>query len=254
MNKYKGETIVFNSYVNKKTGLIQNRTLIKSGDHFLNCIPYHLSFNEITVLVVLNQTEAIFFERYLNKLASVSFYFHKKDEKEPVKLFARGTLLSINPLPGKQNVYLFKMEIRSCPNELVLIIGDFLAYSTLLKSQFESYKGTLLPLEPNLATLLGYNNYAEAITFNNKVRVELKALGVDNISILVQNGVISIKEGDKLGVKLYFRKYQFPVIGKIRKIEKVDNASLVTIEIHISFELTEILDQFFFQLKTQKKE
>ena len=77
------QMVRFNPYAIRKTGLVQNQTLLKVDDYVLICAPFQLSMARAVLLVILSPQEAQFFKRYRSKLASISFTF-QHTEREPV--------------------------------------------------------------------------------------------------------------------------------------------------------------------------
>ncbi len=85
--KYSDQTIRFNPYAVKKTGLQQAQTMLKLEDYMLICAPYQLSMDRVILLVILSRDEVSFFQQFQNKLTSVNMSFLESINKNPVNLF-----------------------------------------------------------------------------------------------------------------------------------------------------------------------
>jgi hypothetical protein len=123
--KFASEIVRFNPYAVKKLGLLQSQTLLKIEDYMLICAPYQLSMAKIILLVILTPEEINFFQQFRSRLASLTIAFQKQPAKTPMNLLLRGSLERIGPVKGKTNVCLMEIVYKSCPAELVEIIGDY---------------------------------------------------------------------------------------------------------------------------------
>lgn len=252
--KYSSETIRFNPYAVKKTGLLQSQTLLKLEDYMLICAPYQLSMSQAILLVILSPDEINFFQQFRSKLTSLTIAFQKQPAKTPMNLLIRGTLERIGPVKGKTNVCLMELLFKSCPNDLVEIIGDFAVSFEALKAQYENFKDRAVAIDLNAARTMRFNNFVECQLGAQKVPARLQSLAVNRLTLELPLSAQGLAAGQTLVSKLYFQTYQFLVSGKIEEstvTEKQRRRVVCTVD--FSPELVEIMDDYFFRLSFNKK-
>lgn len=254
MTKYADHLVRFNPYTIKKMGLLQSQTLLKLEDYMLICAPYQLSMHRVVLLVILSSDEITFFQQFQKKLTSLNFSFQKSGNKNPINLFIRGTLDKIGPVKGKANVCMVDLAYKTCPNDLVEIIGDYIISFESLKTQYENFKDRAVEITKKSAQTLRFNNYAETQIGSQKLRTDLISLAVNELILEIPDSVQGLEEGQKLFCKLYFQTYQFIVNGKATKIESTNKGhKRVSVSIAFSPELVEIMDDYFFRLSFKKE-
>jgi hypothetical protein len=238
--KYAKALIRFNPYAVKKTGLLQSQTLLKLEDYMLICAPYELGMQRVALLVILSRDEVSFFQRFLNQLSSLNLAFQRPTNKNPINLFVRGTLIRLGPVKGRNNVCLFELLYKSCPNDLVEIIGDYLMGFESLQTQFANFKGRSVPIE----TVVG----------PRKVQSRLVSLAVNRVVLDLPASVPAPPVGGSLASKLYFQTYQFTVTGKVAEVQGGEGGvKRTTLEIGFTPELVEIMDDYFFRVSFKKQ-
>lgn len=253
-DKYADQLIRFNPYALKKTGLLQAQTLLKLEDYMLICAPYQLGMARVVLLVILSRDEVSFFQQYLNKLASLNLAFQRPTNKNQINLFVRGTLTRLGPVKGKNNVCLFELLYRSCPNDLVEIIGDYLMAYESLQTQFANFKGRSVEINEASARIMRFNNYAESQVGSRKVQSRLVTLSVDRLVLDLPSAVQPPQVGQSLVSKLFFQTYQFMVNGKVTSVQAGEGgARRTTLEIEFTPELVEIMDDYFFRVSFNKQ-
>jgi hypothetical protein len=252
--QYAGQSIRFTPYALKKTGLVQSQVSLKMEDYYLICAPYEISMTRGVFLVVLSPQEISFFQQFQKKMCSINLTFQKTAAKKPLTLLIRATLDRVGPVKGRQNVCMMDTTLKSCPNDLVETIGDFLVASTGLKSQYALFQEKQIHLDEANAKLMRYNNYMELVIGHAKTRATLLALSVNGAMIRPPVALPGMEVGAACSARLYFQIYQFSVNGKISRIDK-DSAgrSVVTMSIDFAPELIEIVDDYFYRLSLQSK-
>jgi hypothetical protein len=219
----------------------------------LICAPYQLSMTRVILLVILTPEEISFFQQFRSKLASLTIAFQKQPAKTPMNLLLRGNLERIGPVKGKTNVCLMEIVYKSCPNDLVEIIGDYVLSFEALKTQYENLKDRLTPIDPAVARTMRFNNYVECHPGGQKAPARLLSLGVNRMTLELPVSAQGVAVGQNLAAKLYFQTYQFMVGGKIEDSTIAANQRRrVTCALEFSPELVEIMDDYFFRMSFKK--
>jgi len=253
-DKFADALIRFTPYALKKTGLVQSQVLLKIEDYLLICAPFQMSMKRGIFLVVLSAQEITFFQQFQKKLCTINLTFQRIGSKKPLNLFLRGALERIGPVKGKQNVCMMDAMIKGCPNDLVEIIGEYLAGYEGLKSQFENFRDKPVTVDENAAKLMRFNNYVEVVVANLKARATLVSLSVNVLRLRMSTALPGLAEGVPCGARMYFQIYQFTANGKVTAIERGEGDQYtVTLAIEFTPELIEIVDDYFFRQSIQGK-
>ncbi len=203
-------------------------------------------------LVVLSAQEISFFQQFQKKLCSINLTFQQTGSKKPLTLLLRGTLDRIGPVKGKQNICMMDATFRTCPNDLVEIIGDYLYAYEGLKSQFENFAGKSIPLDEATARLMRYNNYVELLMGPTKARATLVSIAANCVSLRFPARPAGLEEGVPCSLRMYFQVYQFTTNGKVTSVQQLDGGQVVVaICLEFSPELIEIVDDYFFRQSIQ---
>ena len=244
--KYSDQTIRFNPYATKKMGLQQSQTLLKLEDYMLICAPYQLAMDRVVLLVILSRDEINFFQQFQNKLTSVNMSFLKPTNKNPINLFVRGTLTRLGPVKGRDNVSLFEVVYKNCPNDLVEIIGDYLLAYESLRGQFETYRGREVEMNNETARTMRFNDFVESHIGGDKVQPKLISIGVDKVAVEIPGRLPAPATGQNLSCKLYFQTHQFVINGKATAVDATDSGGKkISLELGFTPELVEIMDDYF---------
>jgi len=253
-DKYSDQTIRFNPYAVKKMGLQQSQTLLKLEDYMLICAPYQLSMDRVVLLVILSREEINFFQQFQNKLTSVNMSFLKPTNKNPVNLFIRGTLTRLGPVKGRDNVSLFEVVYKVCPNDLIEIIGDYLLAYESLKGQFETYKDRMVQMSDQAARTMRFNDFVESQIGGQKLQTKLLEVGVNKIALEIPGRLPAPAIGQVLSSKLYFQTHQFVVNGKVTGSESLASGGRkISMDMGFTPELVEIMDDYFFRTSFKKE-
>jgi hypothetical protein len=145
-------------------------------------------------------------------------------------------------------VCMMEAVIRSCPNDLVTILGDYLVAYAALQSQYETFQDRQIPFNEANSKLMRYNNYMELIIGNAKTRATLLSLSVVRVMIRPPVAIPGMEVDAACSARLYFQIYQFSVAGKITAIDKdAAGRNIISMTIDFSPELIEIVDDFFYR-------
>jgi len=254
MEKFADQPLRITPFALKKTGLVQSQVFLNIEDYMLICAPFQISMKRGIFLVVLSAQEIAFFQQFQKRFCSINLTFQKISNKKPLNLFLRGNLERIGPVKGKQNVCMMDASIKTCPNDLVEIIGDYMVAFEGLKSQYDSFRNKAVVVDEAAAKLMRFNNYVELVFGNTKSRASLLSLAVNCLTLGLSAALPGLAEGVACSAKLYFQIYQFSASGKVSAIKQQQGGQLeVTLAIEFTPELMEILDDYFFRQSIQGK-
>jgi hypothetical protein len=252
VEKFSDHPIRFTPYALKKTGLVQSQVFLNIEDYVLICAPFQLSIQRGIFLVVLSAQEITFFQQFQKKICRINLTFQKTGNKNPLSFLLRGTLERIGPVKGKQNVCMMDVSVKSCPNDLVEIVGDYIVAFEGLKKQNENFSGKAIPVDETSARLLRFNNYVELVLGATRARAALESLSVNTLSLKVAAAPPGLTEGATCAVRLYFQVYQFTTNGTVTTMARgAGGEVIVTISIEFTPELIEIVDDYFFRQSIQ---
>jgi hypothetical protein len=252
--KYSEQTIRFNPYAVKKMGLQQSQTLLKLEDYMLICAPYQLTMDRVVLLVILSREEISFFQQFQNKLTSVNMSFLKPTNKNPINLFIRGTLTRLGPVKGRDNVSLFEVVYKNCPNDLVEIIGDYLLAYESLQGQFVTYKDREVEMNEEIARTMRFNDFVESQIGGQRVQTKLISVGVNKVALEIPGRMPAPSVGQILSSKLYFQTHQFVINGKVTAVDALGSGGKkVSLAVGFTPELVEIMDDYFFRTSFKKE-
>jgi len=253
LDRFAESLIRFNPYTIKKMGLLPSQTMLQLDEYMLICAPYQLSISRVVVLVILSKDEIIFFQRFHNKTASLTIAFQKTGTKGPENFHIRGILSRMGPVKGKNNVCMMDINYKSCPEDLVEMIGDHILSSQSLKGQYENFKNRVVEIDEERARTLRFNNYVETVVGGQKAITPLLSLAVNQIVLSFPSALPAPQTGQKIQPKLYFQTYQFIVNATVADIQdQGGSGKRVTLDIDYSPELVEIMDDFFFRTSFKK--
>jgi hypothetical protein len=253
IDRYADQPIRFTPYALKKTGLVQSQVMLKIEEYHLICAPFQLSMRRGVFLVVLSSQEISFFQQFQKKLCSVNLTFQRGSSKKPQSFFLRGTLERVGALKGRQNVCMMDALIKSCPPELVEIIGEYLAAFMSLHTLHDSFRDRMIAVDENAARVMRFNNYVEVLLGGAKVRATLLNLSVRSLRLRLSMTLPGLAVGSACSVRLYFQIYQFVVASKVTAMSPYDASGQCIAELDIDFspELVEIVDDYFFRQSIQ---
>jgi len=245
--QFQGETASITPFAQARMGLKSGQTAIKLDTYNIVCVPYRLSMNKAVLIASFSREELAFFQRYVNGLAGLTLIFQPGNSPNPLKIFARSMVGSISAMAGRESVGLIEMVFKPIPPDLLTILGEYFMLLDRLKVEFEDFKAKPVPINPDNAKLMGYNNYAVLIYEKIEAKIALFALTSDSLDFLVPlNGPV-LEQGKPVQLKLFFQRYQFSVPGIIASVNKLPNGvQKAKATIQFSPELVAIIEDFRF--------
>jgi PilZN3 domain len=254
VEKFADQPIRITPYALKKTGLVQSQVFLKIEDYLLICAPFQLSMNRGIFLVVLSSHEISFFQQFQKKLCSINLTFQQTGSKKPLTLLLRGTLDRIGPIKGRQNVCMMDAAIKTCPDDLVEILGDYITSYEGLRSQFESFSGKSIVIDEPAARLMRFNNYVELLVGPTRARATLVSIAANSVTVRLHERPADMEEGSACSIRLYFQVYQFTANGKVSSLEQTGRGPVsISVALEFTPELIEIIDDYFFRQSIQAR-
>lgn len=239
-------------YAISKLGIDRSRCLLKVDSYALLCAPYQVSAGQAVLVASLSKQELVFFQRYRNGLAGLSMEFRLPNAKAPLKLFVRAALSGIGPMKGRENVGLIVVDFKNTPDDFIAILAAYQESQEKLRAQFDDYAETAVKITPNVAKLMGYNNYAVCGSGSDQRRVQLYTLSSQALEHLEGAAGIEREIESELAYRLYFRKYQFSLKGTVENCQRLPSGILLTrSRIEFSPELVELLDDYWFHQRAR---
>ena len=142
-------------------------------------------------------------------MCSINFTFQRSGNKQPINFFVRGILDRVGAVKGKPNVCMLDISYKSCPNDLIEIIGDYITSFESLKTQYESFKDKQIVMNPETAKIMRFNNFVESQFGKLKVQTKLLVVSVNKIILAV------LKEFPYYLVLLKLKTYGIPSFSTI---------------------------------------
>jgi hypothetical protein len=238
----------------KKMGLISNQTLLKLDTYNLVCVPYRISMKGIVLLGSFSRDEMAFFQRFKGSLAGLSLLLQPADASSPIKVFCRCSLAQMGPMKGRESVGIISADFKPCPPDLENAIGDYLMFLDRLRLDYNDLKGKVVPITPDSAKIMGFNNYATLTSGSIVVKLALFSLSADRVEFLAPMKTPDLKKGDAATMRLFFQKYQFNVTGKISETTRLPTGvQRGCVSIDFSPELVDLLGSYYLQAKVGSK-
>lgn len=249
--KYLSTSVKIDPFFLSRTSLLANQTLLKLGEYNLIGAPAFLSMEEISVLVVLSPGEVTLFSKFTHQMSTLILSFSSPDTTDPVRFHLRVVLSIIKPLPNRKNVSLMVLKIKSCPTEIVTLLGSYIEQLEAQKESYEKQADDFITISPEESKLLGYNDFAEIIQGTDKKKVFLKKLSSKKACLHIPGGITADPDST-LNLKLYFRPFQFSThLTQLEPIpDAVDHFQGI---LGFSGELMSILDDYKFKVTMSKR-
>jgi hypothetical protein len=252
LSKYGDQSIACNQYVLTKLGVDRIHCHLKIDDYVILCVPFQLGFKRALFLASLSRQELSFFQRYINGIAGLSIGFSPDKKQAPMQFFIRCNLVTIGQMKGREDVGLFAIDYKITPDDLVILLGNFLENQTRLKAQYEDYGNSFIKMTPDTAKFLGYNMYA-TITEPN---VREKRIQVFNLSTKTLDHLEAVTStertpGTSVAYQLFFKKYRVSVAGTVNNAGRLPQGIIRTAA-NLAFcpELVEIIDDYWYTVRT----
>ncbi len=246
-----GDAVVsLSPFALKKLGIVSNQTILKVDTYNLVCVPFRLSMKGAVLLGSFSRDEIVFFQRFKGALAGLNLVIQPGDSPAPRKVFCRCSLSQISPMKGRDSVGLLSVEFRPCPPDLENLIGNYMMLMDRLKADYKDLSGKTVPINPDTARILGFNNYATLSADPVVTKLALFSLGVDRLVFLAPMQTPDLRPGQEASLRLFFQKYQFNVAGRISEATRLPTGvQKGSVELNFAPELVDLLDMYYLQAK-----
>ena len=249
--RFSEQTIPCSPYVVAKLGIDKSRCSLKIEDYVILCVPFQIGFKRSIFMASLSAQELGFFQKYVNAGIGLSIAFNPNKRPEPVKFFVRCNLLTIGQMKGRDNVGLFVLELKSCPDQMVIMMGNFLENQDRLRVQFDDYGKTGIKMTPETAKLMGYNMYSTiagpAPATAEPRRIQIFNLSSKLVEHLEAAGAPLRPVGATVAYQFFFQKYRISTTGVIEESVTLPQGMVRTKStLGFSPELVEIIDDYWF--------
>jgi hypothetical protein len=245
--QFKDETVSFSPFVLGSTGIIQSQTSLKVDTYTLACVPYQLSMSRVILIGAFSKDEIAFFQRFKGSLAGLTFTVQRPTAKEPEKIFCRCQIAAVGLMKGREGVGLIICDFKPIPPALAQILGDHLMGLERLHVQWEDFRDKAVPVNPESARKLGYNNYAVLSRGGEQLKLALFSLAVNRLDFLLPLRSPDLEPGSKVAFNLFFQKYRFSVEGTIDSSQRLPTGvQKARASIGFSPELCDLLSDYYF--------
>jgi hypothetical protein len=248
--RYKGIVVSFSPFVLRSTGIIQSQTILKVDTYSLTCVPYQLSMSRVVLIGAFSKDEIVFFQRFKNSLAALTFAVQRPDAREQQKIFCRCQVSAIGFMKGRDQVGLVVCEFRPIPPALADLIVDHLNFMERLKCDWENLQNRIIQVTPDNSRKLGFNNYAVLNVGPDQHKLALFSIASNSVEFLMPLRSPDMITGYGVSLSLYFQRYRFAVQATIESARRLPSGvQRVRAGLSFSPELTDILSEFFFAEK-----
>ncbi len=244
--QYADTPLYFNSFAYENLGMLKAQTILKVDSYSLICIPYQFSMKRGILAGAFSKEEIEYFQKYRNSLAGLALVFQKPDSPEPMKIFCRCQLSGIAPMKGREGVGLIVCDWKPIPPDLAELLADHFRLLDRLKLEYKDFADKDVPITPQSAKRLGFNNYAimKADSFQQKLAVF--SLAANRIDFLLSPQSPELHAADKLTITLFFQRYRFAVPGMVDRAERLPTGvQRCRASLGFSPELIQILEEYF---------
>ncbi|HUW40671.1 MAG TPA: hypothetical protein VMV90_06640 [Rectinemataceae bacterium] len=253
-DQYKDAVIPCSPFVFRSTGLVQSLTSLKVETYNLACVPYQFSMSRAALLGAFSKDEVAYFQRFTNALAALSLTVQGGNDREPSKIFCRCQISAFGTMKGRDRVGLVLCDFKPIPPSLETILGEHLMRLDRLRMEWNDLRGKSVPITPDSARKMGFNNYASAASGSEQFKLALFSLAVDQVDFLMPLRSPDMRVGTVMVFNLFFQKYRFSVNGTIASTQRLPSGvQKVRATLEFSPELTDLLNDYFFQARVLAK-
>ncbi|MDR2158946.1 MAG: hypothetical protein LBP23_02640 [Treponema sp.] len=249
--RFGDQSIACSQYVLTKLGVDRSHCSLKIDDYVILCIPFQFSFKRSIFLASLSRQELAFFQKYVNGIAGLSITFLPPGKTEPIKFFIRCTLITVGQMKGRENVGLFVVDYKTTPDDLVIMLGNFMEIQERIRTQYNDYGNNPIKITAEVAKILGYNMYATVTEPNAEAkRIQVFSLSSKTIEHLEAAGSSVRSPGSAVAYQLFFRKYRISAAGSIVSSDTLPQGLVRTVaNLAFSPELVEIIDDYWYHTR-----
>jgi hypothetical protein len=236
----------FSPFAVQNTGIIPAQTLLKLDTYAIACIPWQFGFQRGILAASFSRDELAFFQRFKSSLAGLALAFQRPDQPEPTKIFCRCQVSAIGAMKGREELGLIVLDWKPIPPPLADILKEQLALAQRLELRRLSLKGLAVPVKPDTAKRLGYNNFAVMKVEGEQRKLALFSIAVDRLDFLMPLNVPDVAPGTAVSFTLYFLKYRFSTPGTVISSSRLPTGvQRVIASIEPPLELVHLLDDYF---------
>jgi hypothetical protein len=251
--RFNEQSIACNPYALAKLGIDRAHCSLKIEDYVILCVPFQLGFKRSIFMASLSSQELNFFQKYANTIIGLSISFNPDKRPEPVKFFIRCTLQTIGQMKGRENVGLFVLDIKSCPEQMVMMMGGFMETQERIKLQYEDYGKSIIRMTPDVAKIMGYNLYATiSAPGSEPKRIQIFAISSKSVEHLEAAGAPVRAFGTAVSYQFFFKKYRVFTSGTIVETETLPQGMIRTkSQLPMNPELIEIINDYWCTSKAK---
>ncbi|MDR1862751.1 MAG: hypothetical protein LBQ67_02400 [Treponema sp.] len=212
------------------------------------CVPFQLGFKRSIFLASLSRQELNFFQRYINGIVGLSIALNPERRSEPIKFFIRCNLSTVGQMKGRENVGLFVLDFKISPNEMIIMLGEFMENQDRLRTQYEDYGNTPIKVTPDTAKILGYNMYATIMEPKSEARrIQVYSFSSKTVEHMEAAGASIRPPGTSVAYQFFFKKYRVSTAGTIAGAASLSQGIIrTTARLAFSPDLVEIIDDYWF--------
>jgi hypothetical protein len=248
--RFSEQSIACSQYALNKLGVDRSHCFLKIEEYVILCVPFQLGFKRAIFLASLSKQELTFFQRYINGIVGLSIALNPDGRADPVKFFIRCNLSTIGQMKGRENVGLFVVDFKTSPDEMVVMLGDFMETQDRIKMQYEDYSKTSIKMTPEAAKLMGYNMYATIMEPNVEARrIQIFNLSSKIVEHMEAAGAPIRAPGSPVAYQFFFKKYRVSAAGTIANSAALPQGIIrTTSSLAFSPELVEIIDDYWYNI------
>ncbi|MDR2552954.1 MAG: hypothetical protein LBD31_07315 [Treponema sp.] len=254
LTRFSEQSISCNHYVLAKLGIDRSRCSLKIEDYVILCMPFQFGFKRSILMAPLSKEELVFFQKYENTTVNLSITFIPAGRIEPIHFFIHCSLTKIGQMKNRENVGLFVVDYKNTPDELVMVLGDFLDGQEKLLSQYEDYADTPIRVTPDTSRALGYNMYSVICDSPQGRRIQVLSLSSKNLEHLEAAGAPVRAPGTAVQYQLFFKKYRVSARGRVERAAQIPQGIIQTVsQLHFCPELVEVIDDYWLNVHSNPK-
>ena len=249
--RFSEQSIACNPFALSKLGIDRSNCSLKIEDYVIICVPFQLGFKRSIFMASLSIQELSFFKKYANTTIGLSIAFNPEKKSKPVAFFIRCNLQKIGQIKGRNDAGLFVLDLKTNPDEMVIIMGQFMENQEKIKLLYGDYGKKIIRITPESAKLLGYNTFATiADTAPEPRRIQIFNLSSKMVEHLEAAGAPVRAQGSQVTYQIFFKKYRVTVSGTVSESVAMPQGLVRTkSSLVLSPELVEVIDDYWYNSK-----
>jgi hypothetical protein len=254
LEKYGDRTITCTPYALSRLGVERNKCMFKIEGYSIDCVPFQFGFKRSLFLAAISPRELIFFQKYVNTIIGLSISFAPPN-RAPAKFLLRCNLASLGQMKGRDNTGLFVVDLKTTPEELIILLGGFLETHERLQNQFEEYGGLLIKMTPPAAKQMGYN-LESVITEPGRGSRKIQILSLTSKSMEHMEPAESPVRfpGTPVAYEVVLQKRRLLLSGSVVSADVLPQGLVRTVSrLSFSPELVEIIDDYWYAVRNPVK-